>query len=157
MPDVQQFRMCKYCGGRIVKPWGRKCRPHPSGDYCSKDCAQACHGFDLRIAAERNNGTVSFDPSRHDRACHRTPHPWELIDPPEIKEQPQSAGYDVRTSALERALSAVLAATEIDPRLPGMLVMISRGKTHEQIARKFKVSRQLVQFLAGKARAIVTE
>jgi len=135
--------MCKYCGGRIVKAWGRRCCPHDNGDYCSRECAEACHGFDMRIAAERSNGTVSFDPAKHDRACPRTPQPWEVIDPPE----------DSGNDAAVRALEAMRDAARIDPRLPGMLSMIADGATQEQVARAFKISQPYLAKVIMTARA----
>ena len=141
------MRMCKYCGNLIVKSWGRKCRPHPSGDYCSKACAEACHGFDMRIAAERSNGTVSFDPSAHDRACHNTPQPWELIDPRDPEDN---------DSAI-RALDVIRASARIDPRLPGMLSMILDGSTMAEVAKAFGISQPAVTKVIQKARARLSD
>jgi hypothetical protein len=151
------FRMCRYCGQRIVTAWGRRCQPLAIGDYCSKSCAEACHGFDVRITKERARGMVSFDPSKHDKPHDRSSHsapitapprqPWELIDPEE--SQDNAAAVD--------ALAAMRTAARIDPRLPGMLSMLADGATQEQVARRFGITQPRVVQLIARLRATVSK
>ena len=127
------FRMCKYCGGRIttgVNRWGRKA---PDGAYCSTDCACAVHGFDNRLASERNRTLVSFDINKHDRICEATPTPDQAVMDAEDGGLKPIRRMDPPTEA-----EIFDAAEEIDPRLPGILAGIKKGRTQDEMARRLK-------------------
>lgn len=129
------FRMCKYCGGRIttgVNRWGRKA---PDGAYCSTDCAGAVHGFDNRLASERNRTLVSFDINKHDRICEATPTPDQAVMDAEDGGLKPIRRMDPPTEA-----EIFDAAEDIDPRLPGILAGLKKGRTQEEMARRVNLS-----------------
>jgi len=138
------FRMCKYCGKRIFEAYGKWGRPMESGVYCSRDCADAVHGFDNRIESERRNKTVSFNASLHDRACTQTRTPAEIMMDDESGEEKETGGDEV--------MAAMEAARKIDKRLPDILMGIANGETQEQAAKRWGISQVAVHQLIKRLR-----
>ena len=140
------FRMCKYCGKRIVEAYGKWGRPMESGVYCSRDCAEAVHGFDNQIESERRNKVVSFNAETHDRACPKTRTPAEIMmDTEEGDDDDGAVSGGVVVDAMEKA-------RKIDKRLPDILMGIANGETQEQAARRWGMTRQNVAHLLLKLR-----
>lgn len=141
------FRMCKYCGCRIVKAFDRWGKPSPVGAYCSPECSNAVHGFDNRIESERRNKTVSFNPAIHDTVCTQTKSPFETMMEAE-EETP-------RNDKTEKAVAALEAARKIDKRLPDILMGIANGETQEQAAKRWGMTQARVAQLINKLRATI--
>lgn len=133
------FRMCKYCGDRItegVNQWGKKNR---KGLYCSASCASAVHGFDAQLKEERRKGKVRFDLKLHDRICEST------LAPDEAAMDAEDGGLKpIRRMDPPTEAEIFDAAEEIDPRLPGILVGLKKGKTQEEMAKKLGVDQATV-------------
>lgn len=146
-----EFRMCKYCGTRItdgVNKWGRRAQ---DGVYCSCGCANAVHGFDNKIEAERSRKTVSFDVNKHDRICEAT------LAPDEAMMQAEDGGPK-RVRRMDPPTEAEIfdAAEEIDPRLPGILAGLKKGRTQEELSVRLNISAgriaQLMSVLRSRLR-----
>ena len=148
MTESYHFKMCKYCGNRIgnigFDRWGK---PAASGAYCSRDCADAVHGFDNRLESERRNKTVSFNPASHDRACTQTKTPAEIMMDEEESPEPIIENPS--------AINALEKARKIDKRLPDILMGIANGETQEQAARRWGIDQAIVSKLIKRLRASV--
>jgi len=140
------FRMCKYCGKRIVEAFGKWGRPMESGVYCSRDCAEAVHGFDNHIVGERQRGMVSFNAETHDRACPQTRTPAEIM-----MDDEEGGGGDGAVSG-GVVVDAMEKARKIDKRLPDILMGIANGETQEQAAKRWGMTRQNIARLLAKLR-----
>lgn len=140
------FRMCKYCGKRIVEAYGKWGRPMESGVYCSRYCAEAVHGFDNHIVGERQRGMVSFNAEMHDRACPQTrTHAEIMMDTEEGDDDDGAVSGGVVVDAMEKA-------RKIDKRLPDILMGIANGETQEQAAKRWGMSQKNVSILLKKLR-----
>lgn len=128
------FRMCKYCGKRIVEAYGKWGRPMESGVYCSRDCAEAVHGFDNAMESDRRHRAAVVDLD-----AMPTPEPH--------------GGDDGSLEKARLALDEMDRASAIDKRLPDILLRIKNGETQEQVAKRWGISQVAVHQLIKKFRA----
>lgn len=150
------FRMCKYCGGRIVEAfnkWGKKSK---AGRYCSPECAFDVEGFDNQLASERRFKTTSFDPIVHDRGCKNTQTPAQIA----IEDEQKAGGEtdpetERQLDRLKQAHDLMARARAIDPRLPDILLGMENGETQEQAAKRWGMTQARVAQLINKLRATI--
>lgn len=146
--------MCKYCGNRIEEGRafnGRGARV-PNGDYCTPECGDAVHGFDMKLIRERGGKTISFNPAKHDRACPQTIPPDKAMMAAEEAAEEAST----RRAAVRSESDIMDAAEEIDPRLPGILAGIKKGRTQEEMARRLGVDPATITRAIAKLRATLS-
>ncbi len=129
------FRMCKYCGKRIVEAFGKWGRPMESGVYCSRDCAEAVHGFDNALESD----------GRHRHA----PVEFDAMPAPDHADGADDGALEKARLALEE----MDRASAIDKRLPDILLRIKNGETQEQVAKRWGMSPPNVRALLKKFRA----
>ena len=150
------FRMCKYCGERIVEAfnkWGKKSK---AGRYCSPECAFDVEGFDNQLVSERRFKTTSFDPVVHDRGCKNTQTPAQIA----IEDEQKAAGEtdpetERQLDRLKQAHDLMARARAIDPRLPDILLGMENGETQESMAARWKIRQSTVSEMIKRLRATI--
>jgi len=131
------FRMCKYCGSRIKESRAYNHRGHviPGGVYCSIACSESCHGFENKMETEqRLSLSVLIEAS-----CGS-------VDFAEIMAADKP---DEKVSKVIRYWENL---AEIDLRLPGIVMFLSKGGTQTAASKRLGISRKIIYKLIGLIR-----
>lgn len=152
--DPWFYRPCRYCGQRIETAFDRYGRRNPEGSFCRRECADAVHGFDNRIESERRHKTVSFDMALHDGPCASTKTPAEVLM--EAEEEGEAAAPATRRIKLPSVAEILGVAEEIDPRLPGILAGLEKGKTQREVAVRIGMSVRQIRRVLSKLKATLS-
>jgi DNA-binding NarL/FixJ family response regulator len=160
--------MCRYCGSAIspdfgFNRYGRTVKLKAGEDalpeavkYCSKDCADAVHGFDS-LPQVRGGATWKQDDfvdRTHSKFGRQEDDPSLTANVPGF---PQSEAPASDTSDRNATVSEILLnAVDVDPRLPGILAMIMQGRNQRDIALKMKLSEGTISGLLKRLRATQT-
>lgn len=115
---------CKYCGIETG------CM-----DFCSMECSDAVFGFDNKLKAERAAGrVVEFDETRH---------------------EPDIAAIAAPSFRINRndndMYTTLLTLAHIDPRLPGIMLLLNDGETQTTIAKSLRITQPRIQQLISEA------